>query len=234
MDFHPLHSWDLDYRAAIALQKELSARVVLQNRLPHEVRLVAGVDVSYRRHGETFFAAVVVLSWPDLQPVTAASAVDRVSFPYIPGLLSFRELPVLLKAFRRLDVHPDLVLVDGQGIAHPRRFGLACHLGLWLDVPSIGCAKSRLVGEGEEPGIEAGAHSPLRDGDEVIGALVRTRTGVRPLYISPGHGVDMMAAVDWTLRCCRGYRLPEPTRQAHLLTNRLRLEFEKESGGRES
>ncbi|GAB4181005.1 MAG: deoxyribonuclease V [Geothermobacteraceae bacterium] len=227
MDFRPLHSWDLDYRAAIALQNELSARVVLESRLPHEVRLVAGVDVSYRRHGEIFFAAVVVLSWPDMQPVATASAVDRVSFPYIPGLLSFRELPVLLEAFRRLDVRPDLVLVDGQGIAHPRRFGLACHLGLWLDVPTIGCAKSRLVGEGEEPGIAAGAHSLLRDGDEIIGALVRTRTGVRPLYISPGHGVDMKAAVDWTLRCCRGYRLPEPTRQAHLLTNRLRLEFEK-------
>lgn len=228
MNFPTLHSWDLDTKAAIALQRELASRVVLKNRLPEKVRLVAGVDVSYEKHGDRFYAGVVVLTFPDLEPVEEQTAIATVSFPYIPGLLSFRELPVLLAAFRKLEVQPDLVLVDGQGIAHPRRFGLACHLGLWLDLPTIGCAKSRLVGEGEEPGIEAGSHEPLVDGDKVIGALLRTRTGVRPMYISPGHGVDMALAVDWALRCCRGYRLPEPTRQAHLLTNRLRLECKKD------
>ncbi|TYO96390.1 endonuclease V [Geothermobacter ehrlichii] len=231
MNFPDLHSWNLDYAAAVALQRRLARQVELTNRLPERVRRVAGVDVSYRKRGDIFYAAVVVLDFPELRPVEVASWQARVDFPYIPGLLSFRELPVLLNAFRRLRHRPDLVLVDGQGIAHPRRCGLACHLGLWLDLPTVGCAKSRLTGEGPEPGFAKGDRSPLRQGGEEIGAIVRSRDGVRPLYVSPGHRIDIPTAVDWTLACCGRYRMPEPTRLAHLETNRLRREDEARRSG---
>ena len=226
MNFSDLHPWNLTPKEAIELQRELADRIVLENRLSNPVRRVAGADVSYRRHGTRFHAAVVVLSLPDLVVVDRASAIAEVRYPYVPGLLSFRELPVLLEAFRRLQTIPDLVLVDGQGIAHPRRFGLASHLGLWLELPTVGCAKSRLVGDAAEIGRERGASRPLRDKGEVIGRLLRTRTGVKPLYVSPGHLVDIPTAAELVLACGGGYRLPEPTRQAHLLSNRLRLEGE--------
>jgi len=224
MIFPDLHSWALTPKQAIALQRDLGARIILVNHLPKPLNTVAGVDVSYRRHGTTFHAAIVVLSFPDLQIIDQASAVAESSFPYIPGLLSFRELPVLLEAFRKLQTVPDLVLADGQGIAHPRRLGLASHLGIWLDLPTIGCAKSRLVGEAEEVADERGSSLPLFDRGDVIGWVLRTRTGVKPLYVSPGHLVDFSTASRMTLACGGGYRLPEPTRQAHLLSNRLRLE----------
>jgi len=226
MDFPSLHPWDIDYKKAIALQRDLAARVELRNRLPESIRRVAGVDVSYRKHGNHFFAAVVVLSFPTLETVEIATWDGKVSFPYIPGLLSFRELPVLLEAFRKLEHRPDLVLVDGQGIAHPRRIGLASHLGLWLDVPTIGCAKSRLTGRGEEPGAGKGEMTPLMEDGEQLGVLLRSRAKVRPLYISPGHRVDIPTAADLALACCSRYRLPEPTRQAHLETNRNRQAFQ--------
>lgn len=223
MDFADLHPWDMDYRAAVALQRRLAEQVVLAPPGSWAPRRIAGVDVSYEKHGDQFFAGVVVLSFPELEPLATASAHDRVAFPYIPGLLSFRELPVLLQAFRQLPIIPDAVLVDGQGIAHPRRLGLASHLGLWLDLPTVGCAKSRLCGRHEEPGSRRGDRVPLLDGAERIGTVLTTRDRVRPLYISPGHLMDHDQAVALTLACGRGYRLPEPTRQAHLLTNRLRL-----------
>jgi deoxyribonuclease V len=224
MIFPALHSWELAPKQAIALQRELAARIVLANRLPNPLKTVAGVDVSYHKHGTTFHAAIVILSYPDLQIIDQASAVAESSFPYIPGLLSFRELPVLLDAFRKLQTVPDLVLVDGQGIAHPRRLGLASHLGLWLDLPTIGCAKSRLVGEAEDVADERGSNLPLFDRGDEIGRVLRTRTGIKPLYVSPGHLVDFPTAARMTLACGGCYRLPEPTRQAHLLSNRLRLE----------
>jgi deoxyribonuclease V len=224
MEIPALHSWNLSPKSAIELQRQLAGQILLSRHHHAPVRTVAGVDVSYRKHGSTFFAAVVVLAFPGLNLIDQASAIAEVTFPYIPGLLSFRELPPLLEAFRRLQTIPDLVLVDGQGIAHPRRLGLASHLGLWLDLPTIGCAKSRLVGEADEVGENRGASQPLLDKGEEIGRVLRTRSRVRPLFISPGHLIDIAATVELTLACDGGYRLPEPTRQAHRLSNQLRLE----------
>jgi len=222
MNFSDLHPWNLTPKQAISLQQELAGLVCLVDRLPVPLRTVAGVDVSYRKHGTTFHAAVVVLSFPELQIVDQASAVAESPFPYIPGLLSFRELPVLLEAFRKLLTVPDLVLVDGQGIAHPRRLGLASHLGIWLGLPTIGCAKSRLVGMADAVGKPRGANQPLLDKEEEIGRVLRTRTGVKPLYVSPGHLVTIATAARLTLDCGGGFRLPEPTRRAHLLSNQVR------------
>jgi len=179
-------------------------------------RLIAGVDISVDRVAGTGTAAVVVLSYPELELVETKIVTDRIGFPYVPGLLSFREAPLILSACEKLTVTPDLVMVDGQGIAHPRRMGLASHLGLFLEIPSIGCAKSRLCGRHEEPGFEPGSYADLIDSREVIGAVLRTRAGVKPVYISIGHKIDLAAAIHWVLACCRGYRLPEPTRLAHL------------------
>ena len=224
MDFPELHDRAMTYKEAAALQRELSGKVLIRREVPASLRTVAGVDVSYRKHGELFFAGVVVLSYPDLMPVEEASACGRVTFPYVPGLLSFRELPVLLQAFRSLQTVPDLVLVDGQGIAHPRRLGIASHLGLWIDRPTVGCAKSRLCGEYTPPAPRRGERSLLIDGGEVIGTVLTTRDNVKPLFVSPGHRMDVAGAAEVTLACGGKYRLPEPTRLAHHLTNRLRVE----------
>ena len=222
MDFPDLHSWNLSPKDAIALQKALAGRVEVHDRLVEPVRLVAGVDVSSARCGASVHAAVVVYDLDRSVLVATAAASLEAAFPYVPGLLSFRELPVVLAAFRRLEASPDVVLVDGQGIAHPRRLGIASHLGLWLDLPTVGCAKSRLCGEHGEPGALRGEWTRLMDDDEELGRVVRTRNRVRPLYVSPGHRVSMARAVQIVLACGRGYRLPEPTRQAHLESNRLR------------
>lgn len=230
MTFPDLHSWDMTYAEAVALQRRFSERIVFRNELPSLLRTVAGVDVSYEKHGDLFFAAVVVLSHPGMQVVEEASARGKVSFPYIPGLLSFRELPIVLDAFRRLKTVPDAVLVDGQGIAHPRRLGIASHLGLWIDRPTIGCAKSRLCGEHETPGNGRGDRTPLLLKGEEVGTVLTTRTGVRPLYVSPGHKINIDSAAELVLACGRRTRMPEPTRLAHLLTNRLRREGQKDEG----
>ena len=229
MEYSNLHSWDLNPQEAIALQKQLAGRVLLENALPESLNTVAGVDVSYKKWGRLFHAAVVVLDYQSLTVLETVTAKGACSFPYVPGLLSFRELPILLQAFTRLATVPDVILADAQGVAHPRRLGLACHLGLWLDLPTIGCAKSRLCGEHEEPGSEKGCWMPLLDDGEEIGRVVRTRARVKPLYISPGHKVGFDAALEIVLQCSRGYRLPEPTRQAHLLSNKLRAEYEARS-----
>ncbi len=209
-----LHRWDLTPAEAVALQQELRHKVRLEAD-PGPVRRVAGVDVSCR--GEEARAAVVVLSFPELRRVDQGLAEVPLTFPYVPGLLSFREGPAVLAAFERLTLWPDLVLFDGQGLAHPRRLGLACHLGLFLDLPSIGCAKSRLCGQHEEPGPERGDWTPLYDGGEILGAVLRSRPQVKPLYVSPGHRVDLKQAVHYVLACCTRYRLPETTRWAHRL-----------------
>lgn len=226
MQIEQLHSWNLSTREAVALQKQLAGRVDLHDLFVRRVQRVAGVDVSYRRSGGVLHAAVVVLDYNSMVILETAVASGEVAFPYVPGLLSFRELPILLQAVGKLASPVDVILVDGQGIAHPRRLGLASHLGLWLDLPTIGCAKSRLCGEGEEPGPGQGAWTQLRDAGEVVGHLVRTKNHVRPLYISPGHKVDLRRATEIVLHCSRGYRLPEPTRQAHLLSNRTRQGYE--------
>jgi len=195
---------------------------VLERDAPRLPRLVAGVDVSFNRRDPLLFAAVVVSTFPDLEPVEVCTASRETRFPYVPGYLSFREIPVLLDAFAKLEHTPELLVCDGHGRAHPRRFGLACHLGVLLDLPSIGCAKSRLVGRHREPGPRRGAHTQLREGGQVIGEVVRTREGVKPVYVSVGHRITLASARRLTLRMARRYRLPEPTRAAHREVNRAR------------
>lgn len=230
MEFDILHGWDLTPGEAIQLQRALAERVVLESCWPSPIERIAGVDVSYKKWGKQFHAAVVVLDYQSMNIVASATASGEVAFPYVPGLLSFRELPILLKAFEKLDMLPDVVMADAQGIAHPRRLGLASHLGLWLDLPTIGCAKSRLCGDFEEPGLSRGASRHLVDDGEVVGKVVRTKDRVKPLYVSPGHKISVDVAAEMVLHCSRGYRLPEPTRQAHLLSNKLRVEYEASGG----
>ena len=220
MKIRELHSWDVDYAGAVAIQERLRRR--LRFRPLPETGLVAGADVSYSKGDDRFFAAVVVLKMPELTIFETASASERVTFPYIPGLLSFREGPLLMRAFRRLRSKPDLVLFDGHGIAHMRGCGIASHLGLLLDLPSVGCAKSRLVGEHGEPGPRVGDHTRLRYEHRTVAAVLRTREGVKPIFVSQGHRISLPAAVRWVLRAGGGYRLPEPTRRAHLLANQVR------------
>lgn len=207
--------------AAEAIARQAALRHLVRTEpLPlGSVSLVAGCDLAIA--GDLLCAAVRLYAFPSLKPAGGAEAVRPARFPYVPGLLSFREVPVLLDAFARLDLRPDVVLCDGQGIAHPRRFGLACHLGLLLDLPSVGCAKSRLTGEHGEVALARGSHTPLRDGDETIGAVLRTRDGVRPLFISIGHRARIEDAIGLVLACGAGYRLPEPVRQADRDAGRL-------------
>jgi deoxyribonuclease V len=208
------HSWQVTTKQAIAIQTELAGEISRVGNVTSP-RFIAGVDISLNRFNKMGTGAVVVLSYPGLEIAEIQVVTDRVNFPYVPGLLSFREAPLLLKAFEKLMIIPDIVLVDGQGIAHPRRCGIASHLGLILKIPTIGCAKSRLCGEHEIPDAEAGSYAELLDNGEVIGAVLRTRDGVKPLYISIGHMIDLPSAIKWVMACCRGYRLPEPTRLAH-------------------
>ena len=210
-------------RRAIELQRELACKV-RQCELVGSVHWVAGVDVAFPKGGQYCVAGAVLMSYPELEVVETAWARREVAMPYVPGLLSFREAPVMVDAVRELSGRVDVLLADGQGLAHPRRVGLACHLGLELDLPTIGCAKSRLIGEHDEPGWEKGAGCRLTDGEDVIGSVVRTRDGVKPLYVSVGHMVTLNESVEIVLGCCGRYRLPEPTRQAHLFVTRLRSE----------
>jgi deoxyribonuclease V len=211
----------MSYQRAVLLQKALRKRLVL-TPLSKPPQLIAGADASYWKRGDLFYGAVVVFSLKPWRIVGWATAKGRVSFPYIPGMLSFREAPILLKAFKKLRVAPDLVIFDSQGIAHPRGLGLASHIGLFLNTPTIGCAKSRLIGAYREPGTRAGCRTALTHDGERIGTVLRTRNGVKPVFVSPGHLTDHGEAVKWVLKCCRGCRLPEPTRQAHILVNRVR------------
>ena len=212
MQYRFLHSWDVTPEEAREIQNRLRRKVIGTDQFG-TINTVAGVDIGLKK--DIALASVVVLSFPELQVVDSEVAACAVRFPYIPGLLSFREIPPLLTAFAQLQTEPDLVIVDGQGIAHPRRFGLASHLGLILDKPTIGCAKSRLWGRYEEPGLEQGAYTHLVDKGSVIGAAVRTRTNVRVVYVSVGHRISLDSARKLTLACCQGYRLPETTRHAH-------------------
>jgi deoxyribonuclease V len=210
--------WPLSPAEARRLQESLRHRVVLRNELK-EVRFVAGVDVGFEQDGTITRAAVAVLHYPSLELHEQAIARQPTRFPYVPGLLSFRELPAVLEALQQLRTTPDLLLCDGQGYAHPRRFGIACHLGVLTGIPSIGVGKTRLIGCYEEPGADKGDWTPLLDKGEEIGAVLRTRTGVKPLFISPGHRMDLPGAIDWVLRCTTRYKLPETTRWAHRLAS---------------
>jgi len=215
MKVKALHSWQVSTTEALDIQRRLARQVSRSNHIATP-RFIAGVDISVGKAQGVATGAVVVLEYPELRLVETQVAQGRLDFPYVPGLLSFRESPLTLAACEKLAITPDLILVDGQGIAHPRRLGLASHLGLFLDIPTIGCAKSLLCGRHEEPSFDAGSYAEIVDRGETIGAALRTRPGVKPVYVSIGHKVDLEAAIYWVLKCCRGYRLPEPTRLAHL------------------
>lgn len=235
MEIKKLHSWNLSYSQAVGLQKNLACKVQFKP-LKKPPKLIAGLDCAISSDGQRIVAAAVVLGasnaikglWEPLKPhdfelVETATASQEVTFPYIPGLLSFREAPACIAAVEKLKIQPDLFIIDGQGIAHPRRLGLAAHLGLFFDKPTIGCAKSRLTGNFEDPPPEKGAYSLLKDKDEVIGAVVRTRTNVKPVFVSVGNKCLLKDAIEITLAYVVKYRLPEPTRLAHQQVSKLRL-----------
>jgi len=216
-----LHAWNLTPKNAVSLQRELAGKIDSTSPLG-KCDLFAGADVSCNRFASTIFAGVVVWRASDGVVIERQSVVAETDFPYVPGLLTFREAPALIRAFRKLQSVPDVVLVDGQGFAHPRRIGLAAHVGLCLGVPTVGCAKTRLCGRFDPPAEIAGSTSRLLDRDEVIGSLVRTKARSNPLFVSPGHRIDVAGAVRAVLAGVRGYRLPEPTRLALLFVNEER------------
>jgi deoxyribonuclease V len=213
------HRWDVSTNEAIAIQRQLRDQVLTTNGITlATLKTIAGVDASYQDKTGEAKAAVVVLSFPELEVIEQVVITRPISFPYVPGLLSFREAPAVLDALGLLRARPDLLMCDGQGYAHPRRLGLASHLGIYLGMPSVGCAKSRLIGSYDEPGPAQGSLSPLTDHGEVIGMVLRSKTGTRPLFISIGHMVDLATAVELVTRCLRSFRLPEPTRLADKLS----------------
>jgi len=213
--------WPKDAKTAIALQRQLASQIITTNDLDlANLKYVAGVDAGFEDGGTITRAAVVVLTFPELELIEMAIARLPTTFPYVPGLLSFREAPALLEALRKIETEPDLILCDGQGLAHPRRLGIASHLGLLVNKPTIGVAKSRYIGTYDEPDLEKGNHSKLMDKDEQIGAVVRTRTNVKPLFISSGHRISLETAIDLVLKCTTKYKLPETTRLADRLASR--------------
>ncbi len=216
------HSWNVTPQKAIQVQERLRAKVVARGRVPG-LSLVAGADAAFDPGTRRIFAAVVVLAFPSMEPVETVMHQERLSFPYIPGLLSFREAPALLHAFEKIRQDVDLVFIDGHGLSHPRAAGIACHVGVCLDKPTIGCAKSVLTGTYKEPAALRGSSSPLYDEEgTIIGMAVRTRDHVRPMFVSIGHKISLARAVRLTLACGKGYRIPEPTRQADLLAERAK------------
>jgi len=227
-----LHSWQVSIAQALDIQQRLAA-LVSKNSEVITPRFIAGVDISGQKGQGVATGAVVVLSYPELRVGETKVAQRRLDFPYVPGLLSFRESPLTLAACEMLTVTPALILIDGQGIAHPRRMGLASHLGLFLNTPTIGCAKSLLCGSHKMPGVEPGNYAEIIDRDEVIGAALRTKHGMNPVYVSIGHKVDLQTAIYWVLECCRGYRIPEPTRLAHLAAGG-NLKLEKDNAAPEA
>ncbi len=221
MKIRRLHNFDVDYNDAVRIQDDLKEMIRLDSGIG-DWKFAAGADVSYSKTTNRIFGAVVVLQYPEGKVIESAVANRDAAFPYIPGLLSFREVPALLDAFERIRYEPDVIILDGQGIAHPRGLGLASHIGLFLDAPTIGCAKSRLVGEYDEPGLEKGDCSELFYEGKIIGNVVRTRKNVKPVFVSPGHKIDLETAVRIVLDTTTRYRLPEPTRLAHALANKAR------------
>lgn len=226
MKIHALHNWDVTISEAMAIQEGLRERLILSDDPGTAPPLtVAGADISYARHSDLFFAVAILFSYPDLEVLEEAVWMERVRFPYVPGLLSFREAPPLLKAFEQLSRVPDVAIFDGQGIAHPRGIGLASHMGLFLDIPTIGCAKSRLVGEFAPVVGERGGISDLVYNGTLVGRVLRSKKNVKPLFVSPGHRIGFDRAAEVVLSCCRGYRFPEPIRRVHLRVNELRIKY---------
>lgn len=224
MKYRNLHSWKVETSEAIAIQKQLKKRIKLRS-FRKSPRWIAGGDVSFSRGSAYIFAAFVVLDLKDFSRVEVSTAKTKMSFPYIPGLLSFREIPVMLKAWKNLKQKPDVVLIDGHGIAHPRRLGIATHFGILTDIPTIGCAKSLLRGDFEEPAPKVGSESPLYESGEQVGVVLRSKARSNPIFISPAHLCTIKDAVRIVRSCITKYRIPEPTRQAHLLANEVRRKF---------
>jgi deoxyribonuclease V len=223
MNIKNIHSWNVSYEKARGIQESLR-QLLIEEPLRAGIHLVAGADVSYEKHGDLFFAGVVVWDMNDGTVVEECGAMGRVKFPYIPGLLSFREAPVLLKAFRKVKTDVEAVIVDGQGIAHPRGFGLAAHVSYLLDIPGVGCAKTRLVGNHREVGTQRGDFADLIFDGRKVGIALRTKDGVKPVFVSPGQRMDIKSAAALIIKCTKSYRLPEPIRLAHQFVNRLRRE----------
>ncbi len=219
MKYLNLHSWEVSPGEAIQLQKELKKKISLKKSF-NNVKIVAGADVSYYKN--KMIAGIVILKFPQLEIIEKKSSVSSVNFPYISGLLTFREGPSLLEAFKKIKTTPDVILFDGQGIAHPRRMGIAAHLGLFLGKPTIGCAKSRLSGKYTSVGEEKGNYALLKESEEVLGAVLRTRKRVKPIFVSPGHKIDLPNSIEIVLKCTVKYRLPLPVREAHIFVNQIR------------
>lgn len=213
----PLHSWRVTIKQAIELQNRLRGKLLLKNTFS-KLETIGGADVSYSKEKDLLCGAIVVFSYPNLTLIDSATAWGRVSFPYIPGLLAFREGPILLRAFEKLRIKPDLMIFEGHGIAHPRGFGLASHLGLWLDLPSIGCAKKPLMRESQYPSLSRGSLVWVFRGGEKVGVILRTKDKVKPVFVSPGHRINLNSSVKIILSASRGYRMPEPLRKAHQLS----------------
>ena len=216
-----LHPWDVTYKEAVKIQKELKDKVSLK-KIDKKIKYVAGLDISYAKGSNVMWAGVVVLDFSSLNKAEERWSQKKVNFPYIPGLLSFREIPALIDVLRKIEIEPDLIFCDGQGIAHPRGLGLASHLGILLNKSTIGCAKSPLVGTYNQVGERKGNYAYLMHQNRIIGAVVRTRSKVKPLFVSPGFGVMLNDCVKFVLETCSKCRIPEPTRQAHLLVNSVR------------
>ncbi len=217
----PLEPWTLDPEQAVEIQRELASRIRIEPP-DREIRLVAGGDISFDRGSDVVHAGFVVIRLSDMETVERKGVEAVAEFPYVPGLLSFREIPSLLQAWSLLECEPDAAMLDGQGLAHPRRMGIACHFGLLIDRPAFGVAKSLLVGRHDEPALERGAWTPILHRKETVGAALRTRDRVGPVFVSPGHRMDLSSAIDLALACGGGTRIPEPTRRAHLFVNELR------------
>jgi len=216
----PLHAWNVGLEEAIQIQEALKDQIILKKTFP-KVRTVGGGDAAYSKDGKLLFAAIVVLSFPEMETLDTATADGKTFFPYIPGLLSFREGPILIEAFQRLRSKPDVMIYDGQGLAHPRRMGLASHMGLWLDLPSIGCAKTPLLDGSVSPGPSRGSFEWIRRKGRKVGSVLRTKENVKPLFISPGHRIDFLTSNQLILESCKGFRFPEPLRKAHQLAERI-------------
>ena len=216
----PLHSWNVSVAEAIRIQEDLRNRVILEKTFS-KVRTVGGGDVAYSKNTNVLFGAIVVLSFPKMETLDIATAEGNNFFPYIPGLLSFREGPILIQTFQKLKVKPDVMIYDGQGIAHPRGFGLASHMGLWFDLPSIGCAKTPLLDEFVSPGPSKGSFELIRREGKGVGAVLRTKEKVKPLFVSPGHRIDLLTSIQLTLKTCQRFRIPEPLRRAHQLSREI-------------
>jgi deoxyribonuclease V len=217
----PLHSWKVNVEEAIQIQQNLRNRIILQKTFS-EVKTIGGGDVAYSEDRNSLFAAIVVLSFPKMETLEIANAHGEIPFPYIPGLLSFREGPILIKAFQKLKIKPDVMIFEGQGIAHPRGIGLASHMGLWLDLPSIGCTKTPLLSDFIYPDPSKGSFESIRKEGREVGVVLRTKDKVKPLFISPGHRIDLQTSIQMILTACTKFRIPEPLRKAHQLSRLTR------------